>query len=71
MLRPRFLAYFGTNCNDPGQTWDDEDGQWWGGPDSSGSCRFQIPGAATGVMGQFFTTPRPRRPPAQQSWWNL
>ena len=28
-------AFFGCNCNDPTQTWDDEYGQWW-----RGNCRF-------------------------------
>src|SRR5262249_18729558 len=41
-IDPAGMAYFGTNCNDPTQTWDDEDGQWWGGPDSSGTCRFTV-----------------------------
>lgn len=65
-VTPEVLAFFGTNCNDPSQTWDDEDGQWWGE-----TCSFQVPGAATGVTRQYFNPPRPRRPPSQQSWYNL
>ena len=26
---PEGLAFFGCNCNDPTQTWDDQYGQWW------------------------------------------
>jgi prepilin-type N-terminal cleavage/methylation domain-containing protein len=64
---PEVVAYFGTNCNDPTQTWDDEQGQWWGGPDSSGSCLFTV----NGVQNFYISPPRPRRPPNQQHWANL
>jgi prepilin-type N-terminal cleavage/methylation domain-containing protein len=66
-IDPSAMAYFGSNCKDPTATWDNEDGQWWGGPDSSGSCRFTV----NGVTNQYFQTPRPRRPLDQQSWYNL
>ena len=66
-ITPEALAYFGTNCNDPNATWDDEDGQWWGGPDSSGSCRFTV----NGITAVFIQPPRPRRPPEQQGWYNI
>ena len=66
-ITPEALAYFGTNCQDPNPSNQNEDGQWWGGPDSSGSCMFTY----NGVTGQYFQTPRPRRPPNQQSWFNL
>jgi len=64
-VTPEALAYFGTNCQDPNN--QNEDGQWWGGSDSSGSCRYTY----NGVTNQYFQTPRPRRPPTQQSWYNL
>lgn len=64
-ITPEALAYFGTNCADPNSP--NEDGQWWGGPDSSGRCEFVV----NGVIGQYFQTPRPRRPLDQQSWYNL
>src|SRR5262249_34529081 len=33
--QPDGLAFFGCNCDDPTQSWDDKDGQWW-----RGSCKF-------------------------------
>ena len=66
-ITPEAFAYFGTNCNDPNATWDDEDGQWWGGPDSSGVVRF----AVNGVTSVYIMPPKPRRPPHQQGWYNL
>jgi prepilin-type N-terminal cleavage/methylation domain-containing protein len=55
---PEGLPFFGTNCNDPTQTWDDEYGQWW-----AGNCKF----------GQFeyYQTPRRRLVPAQQNGLNI
>jgi prepilin-type N-terminal cleavage/methylation domain-containing protein len=56
--QPDGLAFFGCNCNDPTQAWDDRDGQWW-----LGSCRF---GA-----GEFFQPPVPRPIPSQQNAFNI
>jgi len=55
---PEGMALFGYNCNDPSQTWDDEDGIWW-----QGNCNF------TG--GEYYQPPRPNRPPEQRSWRNI
>jgi len=35
---PEGAAFFGCNCNDPSQTWDDVDGEWWGGQQKGGFC---------------------------------
>lgn len=59
---PELHAFFGTNCNDPSQTWDDEDGQWW-----AEHCRFDY----NGTPREFFQPPRPKRPRIQQLVWNL
>ena len=56
--------FFGFNCNDPTQAWDDEMGQYW-----TGNCMF------TGLSGypnaEYHQPPRPRRLPNQQSWYNI
>jgi prepilin-type N-terminal cleavage/methylation domain-containing protein len=33
--QPEGIAFFGCNCNDPTQSWDDREGQWW-----AGDCKF-------------------------------
>jgi len=53
---PEGLGFFGTNCNDPTQTWDDEYGQWW-----LGNCKF------SGQLYETFQTPRRRLIPSQQN----
>ncbi|MHB0957407.1 MAG: DUF1559 family PulG-like putative transporter [Pirellulaceae bacterium] len=62
--QPETLAFFGCNCNDPAQTWDNEYGQWW-----MGSCKFADP--VSGIVREFFQPPRPLRPPTQQNGFNI
>ena len=54
------VPFFGTTCNDPSQTWDDEYGQWW-----LSSCKFGT--------NQFETHQPPRRRLVanQQNFYNL
>jgi len=54
------LAFFGTNCNDPQQTWDDEYGQWW-----RDDCRFRA------GEPEYFQPPRRRVIPSQQNVFNI
>ena len=54
------LPYFGQCCNDPGQAWDDEYGQWW-----LPNCRF------AGQQYEMFQPPRRRLVRAQQNFHNL
>ena len=54
------IPFFGTNCNDPSVTWDDEYGQWW-----LGSCRFGTNAFET------FQPPRRRLIPSQQNFYNI
>jgi hypothetical protein len=62
-VQPQVFAMFGYNCNEPGQTWDDETGQFW----LSGGC-----GQFTGMNGvESHQPPRPRRPRNQQHWANI
>jgi hypothetical protein len=56
--QPDGLGFFGCNCNDPTQTWDDQYGQWW-----LGSCKF--------ATGEFFQPPVPRPIPTQQNPFNI
>ncbi len=53
---------FGCNCNDPTQSWDDEEGQWW-----NANCRFTV----NGITQEFFQPPSKLRPPDQQRFWNV
>ncbi|MFO0847019.1 MAG: DUF1559 domain-containing protein [Gemmataceae bacterium] len=57
---PEAAAFFGCNCNDPRQTWDDNEGQWW-----LGSCKF------SGLQFEMYQPPRPRLVPTQQHWANI
>src|SRR5262249_22324478 len=57
--QPEGLACFGCNCDDPTQTWDDKDGQWW-----MGNCKF-------GGTIEYFHPPKPRPIPSQQNAFNL
>ena len=59
---PEVMGFFGTNCNDPTVTWDDEEGQWW-----IGSCRFTVGGVAR----EYYQPPRVLRPRDQQIIWNI
>jgi prepilin-type N-terminal cleavage/methylation domain-containing protein len=59
--QPDGLAYFGCNCKDPAQTWDNMTGQWW-----LGNCRFADAGP-----GEFFQPPQPRPIPSQQNVFNI
>jgi prepilin-type N-terminal cleavage/methylation domain-containing protein len=65
--QPDGVAFFGCNCNDPTQSWDDQYGQWW-----MGSCRFsatQLNGAFP--PGEYFQPPVARPIPAQQNAFNI
>jgi prepilin-type N-terminal cleavage/methylation domain-containing protein len=57
--QPEGVAFFGCNCNDPTQTWDDKDGQWW-----LGNCRF-------GGTVEYFQPPVVRPIPTQQNAFNI
>jgi len=57
--QPEGVAFFGCNCNDPTQTWDDKDGQWW-----LGNCKF-------GGTVEYFQPPVSRPIPAQQNAFNI
>jgi prepilin-type N-terminal cleavage/methylation domain-containing protein len=54
------VPFFGTICNDPTQTWDDEYGQWW-----LSNCRFN------GSAFETFQPPRRRLIRAQQNFFNI
>lgn len=56
--QPEGLAFFGCNCNDPTQTWDDQQGQWW-----MGSCKF-------GNF-EYFQPPVPKPIASQQNAFNI
>jgi len=58
---PEGLAFFGCNCDDPTQTWDDQDGQWW-----AGNCRL-----IQGDPNEYFHPPVPRLIPSQQNAYNI
>jgi len=58
---PEGIAFFGCNCNDPTQTWDDTDGQWW-----ANNCRM-----IAGDPRQYFQPPVPRSIPTQQNAYNI
>jgi prepilin-type N-terminal cleavage/methylation domain-containing protein len=59
---PEALAFFGCNCNDPNQTWDDTYGQWW-----AGDCTF---GGTYPV--EYFQPPSSMRlVPSQQNAFNI
>jgi len=58
-MPPEGMAFFGCNCNDPAQTWDDQDGQWW-----LGNCRF-----GSGI--EYFQPPVSRLVSTQQNAWNI
>jgi len=60
-MPPEGVAYFGCNCKDPTQTWDNVDGQWW-----RGDC-FVL----NGDPNEYFQPPVPRVQPAQQSVYNI
>ena len=57
-IAPEGFAFFGTNCNDPSVTWDDEYGQT-----STTNCQF--------ASGQFFQKPSQNRPPEERDWRNI
>jgi prepilin-type N-terminal cleavage/methylation domain-containing protein len=54
------VPFFGTTCNDPAQTWDDQYGQWW-----LPSCKF-----STSPFEQFHK-PQPKLVANQQNFYNL
>jgi hypothetical protein len=54
------LPFFGTTCNDPSVSWDDEYGQWW-----RTDCRF-----VTGAP-EYFQPPKRRLVRNQQNFYNL
>src|SRR5262249_31347517 len=57
--QPEGVAFFGCNCNDPTQSWDDKDGQWW-----LGNCKF-------GGTLEYFHPPQRRPIPSQQNAFNI
>ena len=57
---PECVAFFGCNCNDPSQSWDDVYGQWW-----RGNCYF-------GGPVEYFQPPSSLRLiPSQQNAFNI
>jgi prepilin-type N-terminal cleavage/methylation domain-containing protein len=56
----RGIAFFGTTCKDPNQTWDTADGQWW-----LPNCRF-----GTDPF-EYFQPPSPPRIRTQQNAYNI
>jgi len=60
-MPPEGLPFFGCNCNDPTQTWDDQYGQWW-----LGNCRL-----VKGDPNEYFQPPQTRPVRAQQSVYNI
>jgi prepilin-type N-terminal cleavage/methylation domain-containing protein len=61
-MPPEGVAFFGCNCNDPSQTWDDANGQYWLG---TGNCRFGNNPYET------FQPPFPRTVPSQMNGYNI
>jgi prepilin-type N-terminal cleavage/methylation domain-containing protein len=55
------VAFFGCTCNDPTQTWDDQDGQPW-----LNHCRV-----VAGDSREYFQPPVQRPPPDQQNFYNI
>jgi prepilin-type N-terminal cleavage/methylation domain-containing protein len=60
-MPPEGVAFFGCNCNDPTQTWDDKDGQWW-----LTNCRL-----VAGDRTEYFHPPVPPPVPSQQNAFNI
>jgi prepilin-type N-terminal cleavage/methylation domain-containing protein len=58
---PEGMPFFGCNCNDPTQSWDDVQGQWW-----LGNCRV-----VGGVNFEYFQPPRPRLVQSQMHGYNI
>jgi len=58
---PEGFAVFGYNCNDPTQSWDDVQGQYW-----LGSCRF-----GTTDRNEYFQPPARLLVKADQHWSNI
>jgi hypothetical protein len=61
--QPDGIAYFGCNCKDPAQTWDNQYGQWW-----LGNCYFKD---APNPSLEYFQPPQPRPIPSQQNVFNI
>jgi hypothetical protein len=61
-MPPEGVAFFGCNCNDPSQTWDDANGQYWL---STGNCKFGNNAYET------FQTPFQRTVPGQMNGYNI
>ena len=55
------MTFFGTNCKDPTQTWDNQDGQWW-----QSNCRL-----VSGDPNEYFQPPHALLVPASQHWANI
>jgi prepilin-type N-terminal cleavage/methylation domain-containing protein len=60
-MPPEGLAFFGCNCDDPTQTWDDNDGQWW-----LTNCRV-----VAGDRNEYFHPPVRPPIPSQQNAFNI
>ncbi len=64
-MPPEGVAFFGCNCNDPAQTWDDQDGQWW-----QKNCSTTTLGSSF-TPGYYYQPPVPRRIPSQMNAYNI
>jgi len=62
---PEGAAFFGCNCNDPAQTWDDVDGEWWGGQQKDHFCLNY-----SGTW-DYYQPPVPRPSPEAQHAYNI
>src|SRR5205085_2122570 len=60
-MPPEGVAFFGCNCDDPTQTWDDQDGQWW-----LNNCKL-----IAGDPNEYFHPPVRPPVPAQQNAFNI
>ena len=61
-MGPEAQPIFGCNCDDPNQSWDDANGQWW-----LGNCNFTV----GGVTRAYFQPPLSARVKEQQNIWNI
>jgi prepilin-type N-terminal cleavage/methylation domain-containing protein len=59
--QPDGMSFFGTNCDDPTQTWDDQDGQWW-----QSNCRL-----VAGDPREYFHPPHSVLVASAQHWSNI
>ncbi|HEY1377110.1 MAG TPA: DUF1559 domain-containing protein [Gemmataceae bacterium] len=68
-MPPEGAAFFGCNCNDPTQTWDDTYGQWWGASQfNEQGNKFCLNSSGTW---DYYQPPVPRRAPTDQDAFNI